>query len=112
MNASFYISGLNHVSFIIPVQGEKDKFLISIGRDLAIVAWDGQSEKVSHIEKIYEIDNTPTTLNNRFNDGKCDSTGRLWAGIFYFFINLIVCSLLIKLRFNGPTTNQWLRGTT
>lgn len=72
--------GDNHVSLIIPVKGEKDKFLISIGREIAIVTWDGESERVSKIEKVYEVDNTPDTSDNRFNDGKCDSSGRLWAG--------------------------------
>ncbi|XP_044267326.1 regucalcin-like isoform X1 [Tribolium madens] len=74
------VIGINHVSLIIPVQDQKNKFLISIGRDLNIVTWDGESETVSHMEKIYEIDNKPNTLNNRFNDGKCDALGRLWAG--------------------------------
>lgn len=72
------------MSLIIPVKGQKDKFLISIGRELAVVAWDGESEKVSKIEKLYEVDNTPETSDNRFNDGKCDPTGRLWAGKFRY----------------------------
>lgn len=72
--------GENHVSLIIPVKGQKNKFLISIGREIAIVTWDGESERVSKIEKVYEVDDTPDTSDNRFNDGKCDSSGRLWAG--------------------------------
>lgn len=74
------VIGTNHVSLIIPVQGEKDKFLISIGRELAVVTWDGQSEKVSNVRKLYEVDNDPNIIDNRFNDGKCDPSGRLWAG--------------------------------
>jgi gluconolactonase len=31
--------GTNHVTFIIPIEGQKNKFLISIGRTLAIVTW-------------------------------------------------------------------------
>ncbi|XP_023312824.1 regucalcin-like [Anoplophora glabripennis] len=74
------VIGTNHVSLIIPVRGEKDKFLISIGRELAIVTWDGESEKVSNVRKLFEVDNDPNTIDNRFNDGKCDPSGRLWAG--------------------------------
>ncbi|KAJ8960667.1 hypothetical protein NQ314_006059 [Rhamnusium bicolor] len=70
----------NHVSIIIPVKGEKDKFLISIGRELATITWDGESEQASNITKIFEVDNDPDTIDNRFNDGKCDPSGRLWAG--------------------------------
>ncbi|KAJ8973403.1 hypothetical protein NQ317_006469 [Molorchus minor] len=74
------VIGTNHVTLIIPVKGEKNKFLISIGRELAVVTWDGESEKVSNTQKLYEVDNKPETIDNRFNDGKCDSSGRLWAG--------------------------------
>lgn len=74
------ITGLNQVSLIVPVRGEKNKYLISIGRELAVVTWDGESEKVAKIEKIVEIENDPETIDNRFNDGKCDPSGRLWAG--------------------------------
>lgn len=76
---------------IIPVEGQKDKFLIAVGRDLNVVTWDGESTKVSKMEKIYEIDNTPETVNNRFNDGKCDASGRLWAGTSK---NMLICEFL------------------
>lgn len=74
------VIGTNHVTFIIPVDGQKDKYLISIGRELAVVTWDGESEKVSDTRKICEVENAPETIGNRFNDGKCDASGRLWAG--------------------------------
>ncbi|XP_019870746.2 uncharacterized protein LOC109599228 [Aethina tumida] len=74
------IIGTGPVSLIIPVEGQKDKYLISIGRTLAVVTWDGESDKVSDTVVLAEVDNTPDTLDNRFNDGKCDPSGRLWAG--------------------------------
>ncbi|CAG9859542.1 unnamed protein product [Phyllotreta striolata] len=74
------IIGTSEVSLILPIKGEKGRFLISIGRDLAVITWDGESENVSNIEKILEVENSPDTLSNRWNDGKCDRLGRLWAG--------------------------------
>jgi len=74
------VIGLNQVSFLIPVKGEKNKFLIGLGRQLAVVTWDGESENVSNIETLVEVENESETKDNRFNDGKCDSSGRLWAG--------------------------------
>lgn len=53
------------------------------------MTWDGESEKVSNVEKLYEVDNTLNTLDNRFNDGKCDSSGRLWAGKYEFIFHII-----------------------
>ncbi|XP_019870755.2 regucalcin [Aethina tumida] len=74
------VIGTDCVSFIIPVEGQKNKYLISIGRNLAVVTWDGESDRVSNTEVIAEVHNHPDTMDNRFNDGKCDPSGRLWAG--------------------------------
>ncbi|KAK9869823.1 hypothetical protein WA026_003552 [Henosepilachna vigintioctopunctata] len=70
-----------YVTFIIPVEGEKNKFVVGLGRDIVIVVWDGTSDKVEEIKKLAEVDNdSPETSENRLNDGKCDASGRLWAG--------------------------------
>lgn len=65
------------VSFIIPVKSKRDQFIISLERELNIITWDGQSQEVSNIEKIAEVDQG---TGNRINDGKVDPSGRLWAG--------------------------------
>nr|XP_022906695.1 regucalcin [Onthophagus taurus] len=74
-----YIEG-GPVSLLVPVEGHSDLFLISIGRKLAVITWDGVSEKPSKIETLIEVENEPETRGNRFNDGKADPAGRLWAG--------------------------------
>lgn len=63
-----------HVSLIIPIKDQKNTFLISKERDLVVVTWDGESDNISVVKKI------ATNNKEKFNDGKCDSTGRLWAG--------------------------------
>lgn len=75
-----FFLGINRVSLIVPLKNQKDKFLISIGKELVVVTWNGESDHVSKIEKLYEVENDSDKEGNRFNDGKCDSTGRLWAG--------------------------------
>lgn len=74
------ISGTDHVSFIIPIRDQLDKFLISIGREIVVVTWDGISEKPTEAKSIVEVDTEHDKLSNRFNDAKCDASGRLWAG--------------------------------
>jgi len=49
-------------------------------RELCIITWDGIATTVSKIEKIAEVENCPGVNGNRFNDGKADPTGTLWAG--------------------------------
>lgn len=40
--------------------------------------WDGVSSKPTSLKKLYTVDDHCPT--NRINDGKCDASGRLWAG--------------------------------
>lgn len=72
-------TGTDNVSIIIPVEGAKDKFIISLGRKLAVVTWDGESEEVSNIEILGQLE-SPDSEDKNFNDGKADPTGRLWVG--------------------------------
>ncbi|KAJ8944496.1 hypothetical protein NQ318_011754 [Aromia moschata] len=66
-----------NVSIIIPVKDKSDEFVITIGREIVRIKWDGESETVTILEKLYEVEpDTPHV----FNDGKCDPSGRLWAG--------------------------------
>lgn len=72
------ISGTESVvSLIIPVEGERNTFLITMGCEVALIVWDGVSTKLSSIEKLGSVENID---GNRLNDGKADALGRLWAG--------------------------------
>lgn len=73
----FVILGVN-VSFIIPVEGQKNQFVISRGKQIALISWDGESETVTILKTLYEVDDQYP--GNVFNDGKCDPSGRLWTG--------------------------------
>lgn len=68
-------------SFIIPIEGASNKFVVGIGRRIAIISWDGISEtcKVERDVTIVEQGDSKCE-NNRINDGKCDPRGRLFAG--------------------------------
>jgi gluconolactonase len=68
------------VTMVVPVEGTSDQFVISIGRKLVLVTWDGVSGKISNSELLIEVENKAGYFNNRFNDGKADPSGRLWAG--------------------------------
>ncbi|XP_018333457.1 regucalcin [Agrilus planipennis] len=66
----------NSVSLIIPVEGKQNYYVISIGNELVLIVWDGTSNKVTKLEKLVGVPDNQV----RFNDGKADPTGRLWAG--------------------------------
>lgn len=59
------------VSLVVPCS--KGGYLISVGRTLCHFDWETKQTKV-----LTEAELKGT--KNRFNDGKCDSKGRLWAG--------------------------------
>ncbi|ENN80495.1 hypothetical protein YQE_03099, partial [Dendroctonus ponderosae] len=66
-------------SLVIPVKGQRDKFVVNQLDEIVVAFWDGHSEKLSKIEKSVDINQPDTSLN----DGKCDAMGRLWTGIFF-----------------------------
>ena len=66
-------------SFIIPVEGKINEFVISQGNELVVVFWDGETEDVKILQNISKVA-TSVEIPNYFNDAKCDSSGRLWTG--------------------------------
>lgn len=59
------------VAFVIP-KARGDGYVISQGRSLAFLDWStGVAKKLVEVEH---------GTRNRFNDGKCDASGRLWTG--------------------------------
>lgn len=82
-------------TFIIPVEGKPNQYIISLDRELKIISWDGESEKFTIVEDLAVADDTPDLAKNKFNDGKCDSSGRLWAGKYIELIQTVDNNLLI-----------------
>ncbi|KAJ3633357.1 hypothetical protein MTP99_010311 [Tenebrio molitor] len=71
----------SQTSFIVPIEGKKNQFITSLDDQLAIVSWDGESDKASVVEKLCVASCSDKSSNGKFNDAKCDSLGRLWAGV-------------------------------
>ncbi|XP_020286684.1 regucalcin-like isoform X2 [Pseudomyrmex gracilis] len=72
---------INHgpVSVVVPVDDSTDEFVAGSGRDVILVTWNG-TENLSNTKPkvLTTVDLTHT--NTRTNDGKADSSGRLWIG--------------------------------
>lgn len=67
------------MSFIIPVEGASNHFVIGLERKFVIIKWDGgEGSKVEIIKELAEVDKE--SPENRLNDGKVDPKGRLFAG--------------------------------
>ncbi|KAF6211720.1 hypothetical protein GE061_012235 [Apolygus lucorum] len=64
-------------TFIVPVKGKKDHFVIGEKLDVTLIHWDTTNNKIVSKEVLATVPDPPT---NRLNDAKCDSTGRLWLG--------------------------------
>lgn len=67
-------------SFIIPVEGQKGKFLISDKNknNIYTINWDGKSPTIPDPQFIASIE--PKDGPTHINDGKADPAGRLWTG--------------------------------
>jgi len=69
------------VTLVVPVDNAVNKFVIGHGLSLRVLEWDGKSETAKS-DKLKTLQVVKAhNPNGRFNDGKCDSSGRLWAGI-------------------------------
>jgi len=71
------LEGYNDVTLILPIEDKADMFVVGLGPSLGIVQWDGRSNTTSQPKYEKLVDETP---GNRLNDGKADTTGRLWVG--------------------------------
>jgi gluconolactonase len=72
------IPGVPVVSFIIPVAGTKDQFLIGAEKKLIVIQWDGVSDEAKVVKTVGEVE--ADMPENRFNDAKCDPLGRFHGG--------------------------------
>lgn len=65
-------------TFIVPVESKPNTYIIGLERSMCELEWDGVSADVFELKQLNNVEeNYP---KNRFNDGKCDPQGRLWAG--------------------------------
>lgn len=65
------------VGFVIPVAGKQGVFVIGLGTTLAKLQWN-LNEKSHQVTKLITVD--ADKPGNRWNDGKADINGYLWAG--------------------------------
>lgn len=84
------VYGQDPVGFVVPVKDhEGQQFMIGRGRDLCLLNWnteqnpeddcnDDHERPLHWVVVMAKVDRGQH--GNRFNDGKCDPKGRLWAG--------------------------------
>lgn len=70
------ILGETFLSFIIPVDGVTNQFIVGAGKRILLVNWDG----VHTMAQILRILTEAPIEGVRFNDAKTDSSGRLYLG--------------------------------
>ena len=66
-------------SLVVPLRGSTEEFVVSVNTVLTLVNWTAAD--ADHVLKQpTELSSVETRRHNRFNDGKADPQGRLWAG--------------------------------
>lgn len=72
---------------MIPVRGtHAQKLLTTRGHDVIVFSWDQQNARFDsqtnskNLSVIARVETNADKSGNRWNDGKADSYGRLWAG--------------------------------
>lgn len=91
------------MTFVLPVDGTTDEFLVGTHKAAKVIRWDGKSKKGEYLRDGFQISNIDS---NRFNDAKCDPSGRFFGGTQRFAecdgpFNLPNASLFSYDRENG-----------
>jgi sugar lactone lactonase YvrE len=73
---------------VIPVQGTKTQQLLTTrGHDVIVFNWNQENARFDssanskNFSVIARVETNPDKSGNRWNDGKADAKGRLWAGM-------------------------------
>ncbi|XP_017876033.1 regucalcin-like isoform X2 [Ceratina calcarata] len=103
------------VGMVIPVAGEPGTLVFGTRTDLAKISWDGTSNITRADPEILTVVDRDRN-GTRWNDGKADSSGRLWAGTIGPEVNEVVVpnqasfyrigSDLVPKRELSPVTNS------
>ncbi|XP_049284939.1 regucalcin-like isoform X1 [Anopheles funestus] len=72
------LEGANSISFIVLVAGQPEHFVVGENNRVTLIRWDGRSEEAQHVRVLADLGNSQSHV--RFNDGKVDPSGRLYAG--------------------------------
>ena len=80
------VYGNDTISLIVPVKGKPNEFIVGRGREICRLHWDVTQEREEdgakpnhYVVVLAKVDHAHKS-SNRFNDGKADPKGRLWAG--------------------------------
>uniref|UniRef100_A0A182JTM0 Regucalcin n=1 Tax=Anopheles christyi TaxID=43041 RepID=A0A182JTM0_9DIPT len=72
------LAGANFISFIALVAEQPEHFVIGENNRVTLIRWDGRSDEANHVRVLADLG--PSQSHVRFNDGKIDPSGRLYAG--------------------------------
>uniref|UniRef100_A0A182ISS8 Regucalcin n=1 Tax=Anopheles atroparvus TaxID=41427 RepID=A0A182ISS8_ANOAO len=72
------LDGAKSISFIVLVASQPEHFVIGENNRVTLIRWDGRSEQATRVRTLADLG--PSQNHVRFNDGKVDPAGRLYAG--------------------------------
>lgn len=72
------VDGLSAISMLIQIRNKPEQFVLGTKNTLSLVSWDGRTEKATFVKTVGDLGESQKHV--RFNDGKVDPQGRLYAG--------------------------------
>lgn len=68
------------MTFVLPIENTNDEFLVGAQHAAKVIRWDGKSPKGEYLRDAFAVEEDKFYDTNRFNDAKCDPTGRFFGG--------------------------------
>lgn len=68
------------MTFVLPVDGTDDQFLVGTKNAAKVISWDGKSKKGTFVRNAFEVETQKSQETNRWNDAKPDPVGRFFGG--------------------------------
>lgn len=68
------------MTFVLPVDGTDDQFLVGTKNAAKVISWDGKSKKGKFVRNAFAVETQKSQDTNRWNDAKSDPVGRFFGG--------------------------------
>lgn len=74
------VPGVAYSTFVFPIEGVENEFIMGAVHQVLHIFWDGQSDTASIIDVLFEVETDPAYARTNIHFAKIDPENRLYLG--------------------------------